>query len=134
MPASVGGDVYAAAGRNDLSATTRHDPAYLYVPNSFGAPQTTVIDQRTHKIVRVLHTGALSQHVTPSWDLRHLYVEASESNQLVEISPHSARIVDRIPVPRPYNLYFTPDGRSAIIMSRPGSSSPTRRCSGPRPR
>jgi DNA-binding beta-propeller fold protein YncE len=117
MPAPVDGDVYGAAGRNQVSDAARHDPAYLYVPNAFGAPQTTVIDQRTHKIVRVLHTGALSQHVTPSWDLRHLYVEASESNQLVEISPRSGRVVDRISVPRPYNLYFTPDGRSAIIMS-----------------
>ena len=117
MPASVDGDVYAAAGRDQFSDTVRRDPAYLYVPNSFGAPQTTVIDQRTHKIVRVLRTGALSQHVTPSWDLRHLYVEASESNQLVEISPHSGRIAGRFAVPRPYNLYFTPDGRAAIIMS-----------------
>ncbi|MEP6667209.1 MAG: hypothetical protein ABJA81_12240 [Nocardioidaceae bacterium] len=117
MPAPVGGDVYAAAGRNKVAATAQHDPAYLYVPNSYGAPQTTVIDQRTHKIVRVLHTGGLSQHVTPSWDLNRLYVEASESNQLAVINPRSGRIVDRVSVPRPYNLYFTPDGRAAIIMS-----------------
>lgn len=117
MPRPVGGHVYAAAGRDQVAASARRDPAYLYVPNSYGAPQTAVIDQRTHKVVRVLHTGGLSQHVTPSWDLRHLYVEASASNQLVEISPRNGRIVDRISVPRPYNLYFTPDGRAAIVMS-----------------
>src|SRR4051794_15133672 len=33
MPAPVGADVYGAAGRNMLSDATRHDPAYLYVPN-----------------------------------------------------------------------------------------------------
>ena len=52
----------------------------------------------------------LSQHVTPSWDLRTLYVEASASNQLVAIDPATGRIERRIPQRRPYNLYFTPDG------------------------
>jgi DNA-binding beta-propeller fold protein YncE len=117
MPPILGGDVYAAAGAGDIASKAAHDPAYLYVPNSYGAPTTTVIDQRTHKIVRVLHTGVLSQHVTPSWDLRTLFVEASGSNQLVAINPRSGRIERRIPMPRPYNLYFTPDGRQAVVMS-----------------
>jgi DNA-binding beta-propeller fold protein YncE len=120
MPAIVGGDVYAATAGDtagDIAPKVRHDPAYLYVPNSYGAPITTVIDQRTHKIVRVLHTGVLSQHVSPSWDLRTLYVEASASNQLVAINPRNGRVIKRIPMPRPYNLYFTPDGKQAVVMS-----------------
>ncbi|MGZ4466656.1 MAG: YncE family protein, partial [Nocardioides sp.] len=92
------------------------EPAYLYVPNSFGDPITTVIDQHTRKVVRVLHTGYLSQHVTPAYDLRRLYVEASESNQIDALDPHTGRITHRYPVDRPYNLYFTPDGRHAIVM------------------
>jgi DNA-binding beta-propeller fold protein YncE len=117
MPPVIGGDVYAAAGAGDVAPRAARDPALLYVPNSYGAPITTVIDQRTHKVVRVLHTGSLSQHVTPAWDLRTLYVEASESNQLVAIDPRSGRIDRRIPMPRPYNLYFTPDGKQAVVMS-----------------
>ena len=117
MPPVVDGDVYAAARAGDVASKVAKDPAYLYVPNSYGAPHTTVIDQRTHRIVRVLHTGDLSQHVTPSWDLSTLYVEASASNQLVAINPRTARVEKRISVPRPYNLYFTPDGRQAIVMS-----------------
>ena len=145
MPVPVSGDVYAATKPNRVSARIAQEPAYLYVPNSYGAPVTTVIDQRTRKVVRVLRTGALSQHVTPSYDLRSLYVEASYANQLVAINPSTGRIVRRIAVDRPYNLYFTPDGRHAIVMDEEHDeivfSDPSsfkrqhvirdRRCSGP---
>lgn len=117
MPPALHNNVYAAAGAGMLSPKVAHDPAYIYVPNSYGAPYTTVIDQRTHHIVRILHTGLLNQHVTPSWDLRTLYVEASESNRLVALNPDTGKIERRIPVRRPYNLYFTPNGRQAIVMS-----------------
>jgi DNA-binding beta-propeller fold protein YncE len=117
MPPILRGDVYAAASTGSIAPKAASDPAYLYVPNSYGAPTTTVIDQHTHKIVRVLHTGLLSQHVTPSWDLRTLYVEASAKNQLVAIDPRTGRIERRISMPRPYNMYFTPDGKEAVVMS-----------------
>jgi DNA-binding beta-propeller fold protein YncE len=116
MPASHHDDVYAANRPGRVASRLAGEPAYIYVPNSFGAPITTVIDQRTRRVVRVLQTGLLSQHVTPSYDLKTLYVEASESNQIVAIDPHTARIVHRYPVDRPYNLYFTPDGKRAIVM------------------
>jgi DNA-binding beta-propeller fold protein YncE len=116
MPAAVPGNVYAAAAAGRVLPRVAGDPAYLYVPNSYGRPITTVIDQRTHKVVRVLHTGSLSQHVTPSWDLRTLYVEASAADRLVALDPATGKVERRIRVPRPYNLYFTPDGRRAIVM------------------
>ncbi len=117
MPPVIGGNVYAAAGAGMLSPAVAHDHAYLYVPNSYGAPYTTVIDQRTRRVVRILHTGSLDQHVTPAWDLRTLYVEASASNQLTTLDPRTGRIDNTIPVRRPYNLYFTPDGKQAVVMS-----------------
>ena len=89
----------------------------MYVPDSMPSGSTvTVISQRTRRVVRTLHTGLLSQHVVPSYDLRHLYTNSSESNELVEIDPHTARVTRHLPVPRPYNLYFTPDGRQAVVM------------------
>ena len=97
MPASVPGQVYAHAAAGRLRPDVAADPAYLYVPNAYGAPITTVIDQRTRKVVRVLHTGTLSQHVTPSYDLRTLYVEASEANALVAIDPATGTVERRIP-------------------------------------
>ncbi|MDP9319054.1 MAG: YncE family protein [Actinomycetota bacterium] len=117
MPPVIDNNVYAADGPTMVSAKISDEPAYIYVPNSYGAPYTTVVDQRTHKIIRVLHTGLLDQHVTPSWDLHTLYVEASESNQLVALNPHTGRIEKRIAVRRPYNLYFTPNGRDAVVMA-----------------
>jgi DNA-binding beta-propeller fold protein YncE len=117
MPAVVGDNVYAATRAGALAARVRHDPALVYVPDSSAFGSTvTVISQRTHKVVRTLHVGLLSQHVTPSYDLRHLYTNSSESNELVEIDPRTARVTRRITVPRPYNLYFTPDGRQAVVM------------------
>ena len=115
MPTVKKNDVYAATRAGMLSPSVRHVPAYLYVPDAGGA-RVTVISQRTHKIVRVLHTGQLSQHVTPSYDLRVLYTEASAANKLVVIDPRTARVRKRIALPRPYNLYFTPDGRQGVVM------------------
>jgi DNA-binding beta-propeller fold protein YncE len=117
MPPVLHNNVYFADRPGRVARRLASDPAYIYVPNSYGAPYTTVIDQRTHKVVRVLHTGLMNQHVTPSWDLKTLYVEASSSNQLMALDPHTGRIKARIPVRRPYNLYFTPDGKQAIVMS-----------------
>lgn len=115
MPPVIDNNVYAATGPNMIDRRLAHDPAYLYVPDSQGTT-TTVIDQRTQKVVRVISSGELSQHVTPSYDLRTLYVDASAADQLVAINPRTARVQRRIRVPRPYNVYFTPDGRQAIVM------------------
>ena len=116
MPAVIDNDVYAAARAGMVSAAIKHEPAYLYVPNAEGAPHTTVIDQRTHRVVRILQSGALSQHVTPSWDLKSLYVEASVSNHLAVVDPTSGQMTRTIAVRRPYNLYFSPDGKQGIVM------------------
>jgi len=79
------------------------DPAYLYVPNAYGAPRTTVIDQRTRKVVRVLHTGTLSQHVTPSWDLRTLYVTTArqmrDDDELARLPQSGGVFAMRVDVP-----------------------------------
>lgn len=116
MPAPLPGGVYAAAGPGMLQPSVRHDPALIYVPDSEPQGHTTVISQRTHKIVRILPTGNLDQHVTPSWDLRTLYVEASESDHLATIDPATGRMTGTVATDRPYNLYFTPNGRQAIVM------------------
>lgn len=116
MPRVIHNDVYAAARAGMVSAAIKHDPAYLYVPDSEGAPQTTVIDQRTRKVLRVLPSGMLSQHVSPSWDLKTLYVEASVSDRLAMIDPTSGQMTGSTAASRPYNLYFSPDGRQGIVM------------------
>jgi DNA-binding beta-propeller fold protein YncE len=110
-------NVYAADGAGMLSRGVRGDPALVYVPNSV-SDTVDVISQRTFKILASYPVGALPQHVTPSYDLRTLYVDNDESNSLTPIDPGTGRPRGvPIPVTDPYNLYFTPDGRYAVVVA-----------------
>lgn len=115
MPPIVNHDVYGAARANMLARRVVRDPARLYVPDSTGKT-VTVISQRTRKIIRVIKAGQLSQHVSPGYDLRRLYVTSSVANQLVALDPRTGKKTRTFSVPRPYNLYFTPDGKQAVVM------------------
>jgi DNA-binding beta-propeller fold protein YncE len=115
MPPVIGEDVYSRTRAGMLSPRVAHDPAYLYVPDSTGST-VTVINQRTRRVVKVIQAGYLSQHVVPSWDLRELVVNSSAANQMVTIDPADASKRRTITVPRPYNLYYTPDGKQAVVM------------------
>jgi DNA-binding beta-propeller fold protein YncE len=109
-------DVYAAGRPGHLAAQVRHDPARVYVPNS-QSDTVDVISQRTGRIVDHFATGALPQHVTPSWDLRTLWVTNDRGNSLTPIDPRTGRHGRRVGVLDPYNLYFTVDGRRAIVVA-----------------
>jgi DNA-binding beta-propeller fold protein YncE len=109
-------DVYRADGSGDLSPSVQGDPALVYVPNS-ASNTVDVISQRTMKVVEQFPTGALPQHVTPSWDLKTLYVDNDLGNSLTPIDPRTGRPGRPIAVEDPYNLYFTPDGRLAIVVA-----------------
>jgi YVTN family beta-propeller protein len=109
-------DVYAADRPGALAAAVRHDPARVYVPNS-QSNTVDVIDQRTARVVDHFAVGALPQHVTPSWDLRRLWVTNDRGNSLTPIDPRSGRHGPPVPVMDPYNLYFTADGRRAIVVA-----------------
>jgi DNA-binding beta-propeller fold protein YncE len=109
-------DVYAATRPNRLSPVVRRDPARVYVPNSESAT-VDVISQRTYRLIRRIPVGALPQHVTPSWDLRTLWVTNNQGNTLTPIDPRTSRPGRPVPVADPYNLYFTADGRRAIVVA-----------------
>jgi DNA-binding beta-propeller fold protein YncE len=110
------GNVYAAAGPNMLSPTVRNDPPLVYVPNS-RSNTVDVISQKTFRVIERFQVGTLPQHVVPSWDLRTLYVTNDTGNSLTPIDPRTARPGRPIPVLDPYNMYFTPDGRWAIVVA-----------------
>jgi DNA-binding beta-propeller fold protein YncE len=109
-------DVYAADRPGRLSAVMRRFPERIYVPNS-GSDTVDEIDPRTFKVVRHFATGALPQHVTPSYDLKTLWVNNDAGNSLTPIDPRSGKPGKRVRVADPYNLYFTPDGRYAIVVA-----------------
>lgn len=109
-------NVYRRDFAGDLSPAVRADPALVYVPNSM-SNTVDVISQRTMKVVAQFATGALPQHVTPAYDLTKLYVDNDLGNSLTPIDPRTGRPGTPIPVEDPYNLYFTPDGRYAIVVA-----------------
>ena len=100
-----------------LSPAVRGVPPRVYVPNSL-SNTVDVIDARTDRIVRRIAVAALPHHVTPSWDMRTLYVDSTAGNSLLPLDPRTGRPKGPpIPVMDPYNLYFTPDGRYAIVVA-----------------
>ena len=109
-------DVYAATRAGHLAPQVRGDPARVYVPNS-KSDTVDVIDQRTAKVVDHFAVGGLPQHVSPSWDLRTLWVTNDTGNSLTPIDPRTGRHGRPVPVRDPYNLYFTADGRRAIVVA-----------------
>jgi YVTN family beta-propeller protein len=110
-------DVYAAGRPGRLAAAARPVPARLYVPNS-ESNSVDVIDQRSARVVGHFSVGRLPQHVTPSWDLKTLWVTNDLGNSLTPLNPRTGRPDGKpVPVLDPYNLYFTADGRRAIVVA-----------------
>jgi len=108
--------VWDGMATSRLSPKVAGIPPRVYVPNN-RSNTLTEIDPATFRVIRTIRVGAGPQHVTPSWDMRHLYVGNTYSNTLTEIDPMSGRPVRSIAVPDPYNLYFTPDGSLAIDVA-----------------
>jgi hypothetical protein len=109
-------DVYAAGRPGRLARRVRDDPARVYVPNS-GSNTVDVISQQSGRVVDRFAVGAMPQHVTPSWDLRTLWVTNDLGNSLTPIDPRTGRPGRPVRVRDPYNLYFTADGRRAIVVA-----------------
>jgi YVTN family beta-propeller protein len=108
--------VYADAAAGDLSAVARQAKPMVYVPNTI-SNTVQLIDPSTYQVVGRFHVGAEPQHVVPSWDLKTLWVNADHGNTLTPIDPKTGHRGRAIPVDDPYNLYFTPDGRHALVMA-----------------
>ena len=114
--------------RNLYSETTagKFSPAVagalprVYVPN-VKSNDVYVIDPATNKVVDYFKVGRNPQHVIPSWDLKTLWVannaEGTTKGSLTPIDPLTGKPGKAIPVDDPYNMYFTPDGKSAIIVA-----------------
>jgi YVTN family beta-propeller protein len=114
---TVSVNVYAHTTAHDMSAAVRGERSLVYVPNSV-SNTVDVIDPATFRVVDHFSVGSQPQHVAPSWDLQTLYVDNDRGNSLTPLDPRTGRRKGAdIPVTDPYNLYFTPDGRSAIVVA-----------------
>ncbi len=109
-------DIYA--GDRTMSPKVAGQRSLVYVPNHSDGT-VTVIDPATYKVIDTYATAPGPQHVVPSWDLQTLYATNDEGgDSLTPIDPHTGkRAGPNIPVPDPYNMYFTPDGKSAIVVA-----------------
>jgi YVTN family beta-propeller protein len=109
-------NIYAGTGVNELAPEAALARPLVYVPNSRGA-SVTEIDPKTYQIVRTFPTGKIPQHVVPSYDLKTLWVANNSGNSLTPIDPRTGQEGAQIPVDDPYNLYFTPNGRYAMVIA-----------------
>jgi len=109
-------NVYAHDGANRVAPAAQSARPLISVPNS-KSDTVDVIDPHTYKIVEHFAVGGLPQHVVPAWDLKTLYVTNDTGNSLTAIDPRTGKPGATIPVDDPYNMYFTPDGRYAIVVA-----------------
>jgi YVTN family beta-propeller protein len=116
-PVASPANIYADAGANMLSPAVRGVPFRIYVPNS-GGSTVTVIDPSSYRVMTTYETGLNPQHVVPGYDLRTLYVTNDLANSLTPIDPRTGQPSGpNIAVDDPYNMYFTPDGRYAVVVA-----------------
>lgn len=108
--------VYGHAGAGMLAPRARLAKSLVYVPETIGN-RVDVIDPSTYKIVRRFPVPALPQHVVPAWNLKTLWVNDNKGNALTPIDPQTGKPGRSVPVDDPYNLYFSPDGKHAMVMA-----------------
>jgi len=120
LPVIDPANLYSEAAAGKLSAAVADALPRAYVPNR-RSNDVSVIDLATLKVVDTFKVGINPQHVVPSWDLQTLWVtnnaEGRTDGSLTPIDPRTGKPAAAIAVDDPYNMYFTPDGRSAIVVA-----------------
>jgi len=113
-------NLYSETAAGKLSPTVAGALPRVYVPNR-RSNDVSVIDPATLKVVDKFRVGINPQHVVPSWDLKTLWVtnnaEGRADGTLTPIDPATGKPGAAIAVDDPYNMYFTPDGKSAIVVA-----------------
>ena len=113
-------NLYSETRADKVSAAVAADLPRVYVPN-LQSNDVYVIDPATLKVVDKFRVGLNPQHVVPSWDMRTLWVANNAENtkvgSLTPVDPRTGKPGKPIAVDDPYNMYFTPDGASAIVVA-----------------
>lgn len=113
-------NLYSETGSAHLSAAVKDHLERIYVPN-LRSNDVYVIDPATLKVIDRFKVGVGPQHIVPSWDLKTLWVtnnaERRHDGSLTPIDPLTGKAGKSITVDDPYNMYFTPDGKSAIVVA-----------------
>jgi YVTN family beta-propeller protein len=120
MPVPDPKNLYSETAAGKMSPSVAGALERVYVPNHT-ANTVTVIDPATLKVTHSFKVGLNPQHVVPSWDLKTLYVannaENSPKGSLTVVDPKTGQPGKTIPVDDPYNMYWSPDGKYAIVVA-----------------
>lgn len=113
-------NLYAGIGASHLGDAVRNHLKRVYVPN-LRSSDVYVIDPAKMQVVDRFKVGIGPQHIVPSWDLQTLWVtnnaERTHAGSLTPIDPRTGKPGRAVAVDDPYNMYFTPDGKSAIVVA-----------------
>ena len=113
-------NLYSETRPDKLSPAVARALPRVYVPN-LKSNDVYVIDPATLKVVDRFRVGINPQHIVPSYDLKTLWVtnnaEGRTDGSLTPIDPATGKPGKSVAVDDPYNMYFTPDGRSAIVVA-----------------
>jgi YVTN family beta-propeller protein len=113
-------NLYSETQAGKFSAAVQGALPRIYVPNR-RSNSVSVIDPATLAVIDTYKVGRNPQHVVPSWDLKTLWVannaEGRTDGSLTPIDPLTGRPGPSVAVDDPYNLYFTPDGKEAIVVA-----------------
>lgn len=118
-PAAPAINIYSETTAAHVNPATEGALSRIYVPNH-SSNSVSVIDPATMKEVDRFKVGLGPQHVIPSWDMKTLWVANNASGtskgSLTPIDPKTGKPGKALPVTDPYNMYFMPDGSSAIVV------------------
>ncbi len=113
-------NIYAETTPDKLSPATSSALTRVYVPNH-SSNTVSVIDPTAMKVVDTFKVGRGPQHVVPSFDMKTLWVnntaDLTKNGSVTPIDPATGKPGTAIPVNDPYNMYFTPDGKQAIVVA-----------------
>jgi len=119
-PLIVPNNLYSETAAGHFSPAVAGALSRVYVPNR-ESDDVYVIDPATMKVVGRFKVGANPQHIVPSWDLATLWVannghRGKLDGSLTPIDPKTGKPGQAIPVEDPYNMYFLPNGRAAVVV------------------
>ncbi len=113
-------NLYSEVVAGRMSAAVAGALERVYVPNR-SANTVSVIDPATLKVVDTFKVGVNPQHVVPAWDLKMLWVannaEGRTDGSLTPVDPLTGKPGASIAVDDPYNMYWSPDGKYAVVVA-----------------
>lgn len=109
-------NIYSETTPDKIQPWIKNHPQLIYVPNAQGN-SVSVIDPAKMAVIRTIPAGKEPQHVVPSYDLNMLYATNDLNDTLTQIDPKTGQFVKTIRVADPYNMYYTPDGKHAIVVA-----------------